>query len=205
MIKDEDGMSNLQTTVTENELEDLTANLIQTGTQAQADLQKANLATSKGWMIRLADVNLGSSVPNPRPGEKAVGGVTTLAGSTIFATNTPAVSTPGSCTGSLGLALIYAVSIADGTSTIDFNGDGVLNSEDLAVKKEGGGFAPSPVPVLAQVPIYETGGSTGNDPNKPTGETGVGQCALLGPKTICPKGQQPDHRFRTFWNLLIDN
>jgi type IV pilus assembly protein PilY1 len=179
MIKDSHGINTLPdplNPVTEANLCDLTANNIQSGTTAQADADKTCLATSSGWMIRLAT------------GEKTVTGATTLGGTTIFATNTPAsVSTPGSCTGSLGLALIYGVDFKDATATIDFNGDGVLSGSERSIERVGGGFPPTAIPFATQI---------GNN---------YYEGAITGTQVVQPPSSPVGQRYRVFWNLSVDN
>ena len=177
MIKDSHGLTTLPATVvTEANLCDLTANNIQSGTSAQADADRTCLLTSAGWMIRLGT------------GEKTVTGATTLGGTTIFATNTPAsVSTPGSCTGSLGLALIYGVDFKDATSTIDFNGDGVLSGSERSIERIGGGFPPTAIPFATQI---------GNN---------YYEGAITGTQVVQPPSSPVGQRYRVFWNLSVDN
>src|SRR5207247_2701377 len=127
---------------TESDRCDLTANNLQGADATLAAADKACLANAskKGWLIKLGT------------GEKVVTSSSTLGGTTTFATNTPASqATPGQCTGSLGKALLYAVSFKDATSTIDFNSNGVLGQSERSTEKPGGGFPPSPVPVSIKI------------------------------------------------------
>jgi len=163
--------------VDETELCDLTSNSIQAAPGSLAAQADATcLATSKGWFIRMGT------------GEKTVTGATTLGGTTIFATNTPAsVSTPGTCTGSLGLALIYAVSFKDATATIDFNGDGVLSGTERNVERPGGGFPPTAIPFATQIGDQYFEG------------------AITGTQVVQPPTSPVGQRYRVFWNLSVDN
>jgi len=178
MIKDSHGMTDLPgTAATESELCDLTANSVQAAPGSVAALADAAcLATSKGWFIRLGT------------GEKTVTGATTLGGTTIFATNTPAsVSTPGTCTGSLGLALIYAVDFKNATATIDFNHSGAVTSGERATERIGGGFPPTAIPFSTQIgdKFYEG--------------------AITGTQVVQPPSSPVGQRYRVFWNLSVDN
>lgn len=180
MIKDSHAINALPASpaITESNLVDLTSNLLQdpTATQAQIDALNADLAAGSGWFIRLGT------------GEKAVTGATTLGGTTIFATNTPAsVATPGTCTGSLGLALIYAVDFKNATATIDFNGDGVLSGSERTIERVGGGFPPTAIPFATQI---------GNQ---------YYEGAITGTQVIQPPSSPIGQRYRVFWNLSIDN
>lgn len=169
MIKDPHALTALPATAaTETDLCDLTTSSV----LVQAD--KDCLATSRGWMIRLG------------AGEKVVTGATTLASTTIFATNTPAsVVAPGQCTGSLGLALIYAVDFRDATPDIFGVVGGVATAR--ASVRPGGGFPPTPVPVSVQI----------------DGKTYEG--AITGTQVINPPLSVIGQRYRVFWNLSIDN
>ena len=180
MIKDSHGINDVPavTAITETDLVDLTSNTLQdpTATQAQIDDINGDLAAMKGWFIRLAT------------GEKVVTGVTTLGGTTIFATNTPTtVSTPGSCTGPLGTALIYAIGFKDATATIDVNGDGVFNLADRAEERVGGGLPPTPIPFATQI---------GNN---------YYEGAITGTQVVQPPTSPVGQRYRVFWNLSVDN
>ena len=205
MIKDPHGVNNFPelsgspgvqdpaSVVTESNLCDLTDNNLQ-GTDAAAKaLDRACLddPDKKGWLIRLVgkDPNDPTNVALRSPGEKTVTGATTLGGTVIFATNTPkqAVLASGQCTGSLGTALIYAVSFRDATATIDFNGDGVVSQSEQFTQRVGGGFPPTPIPFATCIgPKCYEGAITGTD--------------VVQPPTLAI-GQ----RYRVFWNLSVDN
>ena len=180
MIKDAHGINTLPAdpseVVTESNLCDLTANSIQGTDAVAAAADQTCLATSKGWLIRFAT------------GEKTVTGATTLGGTTIFATNTPAsVATPGSCTGSLGLALIYGVDFKNATATIDFNGDGVLSAGERNIERVGGGFPPTAIPFSTEI-----GGN-------------FYEGAITGTQVVQPPSSPIGQRYRVFWNLQVDN
>lgn len=131
-------------------------------------------ATKKGWRFEL------------RTGEKVVTGATTLAGVTIFGTNTPASqSAPGQCTGSLGQALIYAVNFATATPGIDWDNGGAYGG--FAGEDTRGGFPSSAAPYSVKLgdKYYEG--------------------AIVTPKVIEPVGQPIGQRYRVFWNLSVDN
>ncbi|TAK44157.1 MAG: hypothetical protein EPO27_13170 [Betaproteobacteria bacterium] len=187
------GVQDPASVVTESNLCDLTNNNLQGTDQGLIDADKACLATSKGWMIRL----LGNEPPpcgadgicSQRPGEKTVTGATTLGGTVIFATNTPVQSTlaSGQCTGSLGTALIYAISFRDATATIDFDGNGVVDQGDRFVERVGGGFPPTAIPFTTKIgdKFYEG--------------------AITGTKVVQPPTSPIGQRYRVFWNLSVDN
>ena len=90
------------TKLTEANLSDVTANLIQQGTAAEQTAAAANLAARQGWYIQLeAD------------GEKALAQAEILNDQIIFSTFTPAVSTT-SCGGAVGAGAAYLVDLYDG-------------------------------------------------------------------------------------------
>lgn len=107
---------------------------------ATADLSaSANplaLDAAKGWRISLL------------PGEKVVGSAVTLAGKVYFNTNTPTPPAtaesgePLSCTGSLGTARAYAIDY------LTAQGDETGRRYSVI---PGGGYPPSPVPVIVEL------------------------------------------------------
>jgi type IV pilus assembly protein PilY1 len=161
--------------IREGDLLDVTSNTLQ-DPNASADTLagiRSDLAAASGWYITLAT------------GEKVVTGATTLGGTTIFATNTPtSVSSPGSCTGPLGTALIYAVDFKDATATLYENADGIFSR---AEERVGGGLPPTPIPFATQI---------GND---------YFEGAITGTQVVQPPSSAIGQRYRVFWNLSIDN
>ncbi|MGH8631423.1 MAG: hypothetical protein ACREU7_11765, partial [Burkholderiales bacterium] len=130
--------------ITESDLFDATSNCIQEAsgcppgvTSAQA---QTTLASSDGWFFTLGT------------GEKVVGGAVTLAGTTFFNTNQPsATAGGGACGSNLGIARQYQVSFADATAVNDLSPGGGLTSADRSSIHAGGGYLPSPVPVVVQI------------------------------------------------------
>jgi type IV pilus assembly protein PilY1 len=131
-------------TLVEGDLFDATSNCIQDPagcppgvTSAEAE---AELAGADGWFMTLAK------------GEKVVGGAVTLAGTTFFNTNQPSESAGGGACGSnLGIARQYQVSFEDATAVNDLNPGGGLTTADRSMVHAGGGYLPSPVPVVVQI------------------------------------------------------
>lgn len=143
------------------------------------DADAVNLSTcltsSKGWYL-----NLGT-------GEKVVGGAVTLAGTVFFGTNLPAsAATPGICTSNLGEARLYEISFLNAAAVRDLNYSSTITTADRYKIRPGGGYPPSPVPV-----VVEIGGKQY--------ETVISGTQLQTPVTP-PRGQ----RFRTYWNMLLD-
>jgi len=122
----------------------------------------------------------------PLSGEKSVGGTVTLAGSTIFNTYAPIAS--ASCTSNLGTATQYIVNYVTAGATQNLNADTVLDSSDRSQNLPGGGFVPTPVPVL----IPSSSGS---------GKYVVG--ALSG-MNVFTFDTPPSARLRTYWRNKAD-
>ena len=128
----------------------------------------------KGWVFQL------------ETGEKVVTGALTLAGVTVFSTNTPASQqAPGTCTGSLGRALTYAINFDTATPGIDWNGDGVYDS--FTTEETRGGFLSTAVQF------------TGTVDGKPV------ETFIVAPRVYTPSGPAVGQRYRVFWNLSVDN
>ena len=185
MIKDDHGLNAVRaspvtegtagsTTGVAGQLYDTTADLIQVGTAAQIAAAKTAMAAATGWYVTLGT------------GEKVVSGSTTLAGTVIFGTNTPATAATNSCTGNLGEARIYMMSYLDGTSTFDVNQSNTLTVRDRYQIRAGGGYPPTPVPISVKI----NGKSY--------------QAAISGTKVITPPSPPLNRRYRTYWQRGID-
>jgi type IV pilus assembly protein PilY1 len=134
-----------------------------------ADAESASVPADKhGWILRF------------EPGEKAVGGSVTLAGTVYFSTHQPGIAStsPFSCDMDLGIARNYAIGFVNATATAGLR----------YVVIPGGGFVPSPVAVL--VPV--------EDPNNP-GQTRLVEGVLRGTAFDESEGEQLLRRRRTFW------
>jgi len=185
MIKDDHAINAVRATpivegasgsssVTANQLYDATADLVQMGTAAQQAAAAAALANAGGWYIRLDR------------GEKVVSGSTTLAGTVMFGTNSPATASTNSCVGNLGEARLYMLDFLNAGSTFDVDGDGSLFFTDRFRVRPGGGYPPTPVPISVRI----------------DGKTY--QAAITGTQVITPPGPQLGRRYRTYWQRLID-
>jgi type IV pilus assembly protein PilY1 len=187
------GVQDPNSIVTEDMLCNLTGNPIQGSDAAAATFARDCLAdtTKKGWRLELVgpDPLDPTNASKFSPGEKTVTGATTLGGTVIFATNTPkqAVLAPGQCTGSLGTALIYAISFRDATATIDFDGSGTVGQSEQFTQRVGGGFPPTAIPFATKIgnKWYEG--------------------AITGTKVVQPPTSPIGQRYRVFWNLSVDN
>lgn len=97
-------------------------------------------ASLSGWKITLA------------AGEKVISTSTSVGGSTFFNTNQPsATAAAGLCTSNLGVAREYVVSFANAAATQDLNALGNLSLANRSTVRAGGGYLPSPVPVVVEI------------------------------------------------------
>lgn len=163
--------------LTEPDLFDATSNCIQsssscagTGDETDSATAAAALDAGDGWFITLGT------------GEKVVGNAVTLNNVTFFNTNQPSdEGDPSSCESNLGVARQYQVNFDDATVFLDKNLDGSLTAADRSVVHPGGGYLPSPVPVVVQI----------------DGEIHEG--VISGVKVQQPPGSLLGARLRKFW------
>jgi Tfp pilus tip-associated adhesin PilY1 len=145
MFKDPNtGFTGGNLNLTEADLYDATANLIQDGTSAQATAAQDALNNADGWYITLDT------------GEKVVGSAVTILGTTFFGTNTPTPPDPATCSSNLGEARFYAVNFENGASTIEQDSTVGLSKGDRSVTIAGGGLLPSPVAVQVKADTGQT-------------------------------------------------
>lgn len=123
--------------LTEDDLYDTTANLIQVGTDAEQAAATEALAAADGWYIKL------------ETGEKVVSSSVALAGTVFFGTNMPNPSS--SCTSNLGISRNYMVDFLDGSSTVENNALAGLTTTDRYQENDYGSFPSAPVPVLVEI------------------------------------------------------
>lgn len=175
MFKDRDtgSVSTRTSPITEVDLFDATANTLQVGTAGDKALAGTQLIGRAGWMMTLA------------AGEKVISGSVTLAGTTFFNTNQPSSVAVAACTSSLGLAFQYAVSYKDATATID-SGTAGFTTSDRSIPHAGGGYLPSPVPVVVSL-----GGR-------------LYQAVISGTEVRMPPQARLESRYRTYWYIKID-
>lgn len=159
---------------------DATSNCLQDTTVCAAGSQDlldatAALLAGPGWKLTL------------RPGEKDVGTATTLAGTTFFNTNQPSGSAGGgSCGSNLGVARQYQVSFADATATTNLNQTSGLTTVNRSTVVAGGGFLPSPVPLIVEI-----------DGKKY-------QAVISGTQIQSPGGLKLEARVRSYWYRKIE-
>jgi type IV pilus assembly protein PilY1 len=175
MFKDDHGLNATKATITEASMYDATENLIQIGTSAQQAAATIALNSSDGWYIKLSS------------GEKVVGGATTLGGAVFFATNKPVSTlTAGACASNLGEARIYGLNYLNAASIIDYNITNSLTTEDRYKVRPGGGFPPTPVPV-----VVEIGGKRY-------------EAVITGTQVETPPSTVLEKRYRTYWHIEMD-
>jgi Tfp pilus tip-associated adhesin PilY1 len=137
------GIASGTTTLVEADLFDATSNCIQDADACTGDdtpdTAMSELASADGWFITLG------------AGEKVVGNAVTLNNVTFFNTNQPSAVSTGSCTSNLGIARQYKVLFSSAEALLDQNLDGSIDALDRATVHPGGGYLPSPVPVVVEI------------------------------------------------------
>lgn len=176
MFKDKAvGLDGQDLNLAEGDLYDATENLIQASDdETTVENEKAKLANAEGWFLTLEN-----------PGEKVVSSAVTLSGTTFFNTNEPPDENAG-CAQSLGTARFYEVAFDDATATIENNNVEGLQTSDRTTKAAGGGFPPSPVPVIVEI----------------DGEKY--QAVISGTETKNPPGANLERRNPVYWQTHID-
>jgi len=168
--------------LTETDLFDVTDNCIQdaaacTGTGAETDQTTAAnaLTSADGWLLTLA------------AGEKSIGNAVTLNNVTFFNTNQPGASASGTtCASDLGVARQYRIKFDDATAILDQNVSGGLDAGDRAEIHAGGGYLPSPVPLVVEI------------------DGQVHEGVISGTSVDQPPGSVLNARTRKFWYKEID-
>jgi type IV pilus assembly protein PilY1 len=136
---------------------------------------QASIVSAPGWKLTLGT------------GEKNVGTATTLAGTVFFNTNQPSGSAGGgSCGSNLGIARQYQVGFADATATQNLNSVDGLQTADRSTIVEGGGFLPSPVPLIVEIDGQKY------------------QAVISGVQVQTPPGLQLESRVRSYWYRRIE-
>jgi type IV pilus assembly protein PilY1 len=165
-------------------------------------------ATAPGWKLRMDQH--GGWV-----GEKILGASTTLGGRVLFTTYSPSATTTGTnCLPNTGTNRAYAISVIDGSSTVDVNADGTQTTADRSMVVATGSIVgevtvlfmgDGRIPVIAP-PNSCTAGSANcscdvngvcttnpppacqaGDPNCTCAADGT-QCHLINPDTVCTAG-----------------
>ena len=183
---DDDGGITVQitndSTLSESDLFDATSNCIQSGADCSGSGDEADsttaasaLASANGWFITLGT------------GEKVVGNSVTLNNITFFNTNQPETAVVSTdCSSNLGVARQYKVSFDDATAFEDQNIDGSTDAADRYTTHVGGGYLPSPVPVVVEI----------------DGEIHEG--VISGVAVDQPPGSELNARLRKFWYKEMD-
>jgi type IV pilus assembly protein PilY1 len=118
-------------------------------------------------------------------GEKVVGNAVSIGGTTFFNTNQPSSVASATCGSNLGVALQYAVSYQDASATID-SGTAGLSTADRSIRHAGGGYLPSPVPVVVNL-----GGR-------------LYQVVISGTEVRMPPQAKLESRYRFYWYIRRD-
>ena len=165
--------------IQESNLYDATTNCIQDPSACTSgvtsEIAQADLDASGGWYITL------------NSGEKVISNAVTLNQVTFFNTNQPG-STAGtaSCASDLGIARQYQVYYSDATAVWDRNADSDTDAGDRSETQPGGGYLPSPVPVIVQI----------------DGETH--EAVISGVRVDEPPGSRLESRYRKYWYKQIE-
>jgi len=107
-------------------------------------------------------------------GEKVLGASVTANNQVIFTTYRPALSV-GACTTAIGGGSVYALSVLDGSPSLDLNGDGEIDEDDREQQLAHGGIPPPPMILITEPGNNNSGGSTGGADNS-------GVTLLVGPE-----------------------
>jgi type IV pilus assembly protein PilY1 len=131
--------------------------------------------SGNGWKITMAT------------GEKIVSSATTMAGTTYFNTNQPSSAAGGGACGSnLGIAREYQINFADASATTDLNAVGGITIADRSTIHAGGGYLPSPVPVVVEIDGQKY------------------QAVISGTSVQTPPGLTLEKRTRSYWYKELD-
>lgn len=145
------------------------------GTTGVFDATNIEGANDRGWKIHLS------------AGEKVVSSAVTLSGTTFFNTNQPsATAGGGSCGSNLGIARKYQVGFADASATIDQNASGTVEIADRSTVHPGGGYLPSPVPVVVEIDGKRY------------------QAVISGTSVQSPPGLTLERRTRVYWYKEVE-
>ncbi|HEY5718217.1 MAG TPA: hypothetical protein VIS52_06940, partial [Motiliproteus sp.] len=126
------------TTITESDLYDATANLLQQGTDSQKNdaeiaLSNNHVNRKEGWMIRLTNA-----------GEKVLAGSATIQNQIIFTTYEPAPDDPSNCNPAQGTSRAYLVSLFNATPMLDIDEDGTVDAADRVIQLAIGSIPSTP-------------------------------------------------------------
>ncbi|MEH6650223.1 MAG: PilC/PilY family type IV pilus protein [Motiliproteus sp.] len=143
------------TTLTEDDLYDATANLINQGdtTQQQtADHALSNdfniTGRKEGWYLRMEN-----------SGEKVLAGSATIQNQIVFTTYEPSSQATGTCNPTQGTSRAYLVSLFDASPMLDIDGNGSTNSADRVIQLQIGSIPATPtvIDTLASKPTVWVG------------------------------------------------
>jgi Tfp pilus tip-associated adhesin PilY1 len=156
------GTSATTTGLDEDDLFDATTDCLDVCNDEDVEAALEDLSEADGWFITLEE------------GEKVIGNSVTLNNVTFFNTNVPTSSEDAAadttCDSDLGEARQYKVLYDDATALADQNNTGGITALDRYTTHPGGGYLPSPVPVVVEIDgnVYE-GVISGVAVDKPPG------------------------------------
>ena len=179
-------ISHSPSVATDGQLYDATNNCVQEACTGSTAAEQAAAKLAQGALLTAADgwfITLGT-------GEKVIGSVLALNNVVFFGTNQPSQTADASCVGNLGIARSYTVSVTNAGAP-DPQNTGTKTKGDRSSIHAGGGFLPSPVHVVVQVP-------------KSTGEVVTVEGVIAGPKVDTPPAGAIGSRTRRFWYKEID-
>lgn len=165
--------------LTESALFDATDDCLQVCTGSSLTTAQASFAAAQGWYITFGQ------------GEKNIGNAIALNKVVFFNTNQPSTASGSTCDSNLGIARQYKVAVADGTAPTDITGDGVVGVADRSKVHAGGGYLPSPVHVVVQVPDA-------------SGNTVTVEGVISGTEVDAPPGTTLNSRTRQYWYKEVD-
>ncbi|MDX1610254.1 MAG: PilC/PilY family type IV pilus protein, partial [Halofilum sp. (in: g-proteobacteria)] len=160
--------------IEEGDMFNATDNLIQVGDETQQSTAQSALDSSRGWYVSLVAGGTGT-------GEKVVSSAVTLGGAVFFNTNEPPDDS-ATCGQSLGIARFYEIDFLTGAAILENNNVEGLQTDDRYSEAAGGGFPPSPVPVIVEIDGQKY------------------QSVISGTETQEPPGAEIERRTPVYWN-----
>jgi type IV pilus assembly protein PilY1 len=179
-------ISHSPTVSTDGQLYDVTNNCVQEACSGTTSAEKAAAKAAQLALMTAADgwfITLGT-------GEKVIGNAVALNGVVFFNTNQPSQTADASCVANLGTAAQYEVAMANGGAP-DPDKTGTKTAADRKSIHAGGGYLPSPVHVVVQVPDS-------------TGKMKTVEGVISGTEVKTPTVGAVGSRTRRFWYREID-